>query len=142
MARCKATARKNTGNKVASKSDGSKGARKRRPTNNRRRVRTRSGRAWRTIRNIYRQQKLTSLSITRGPFSRVVRELANKQKQDVRWTKDALEALHCISESFLIQVFEDANLVAIHGKRITVMPRDFHLLKKLQPHRFGYEHDF
>ncbi len=136
MGRCKRTARKTVANKVKSKNQMSTTARAR--VNSRNRARRKKNKAWKTIRSIYKQQKITQLSIARRPFSRLVREVCNKQKADLRWKKDALEALQCASEAFLIQVFEDANLLAIHGKRITVMPRDIVLLKRLQPNRFRF----
>ena len=42
----------------------------------------------------------------------------------LRWTKGGLEALHEASEAYLSRLMEDANLLAIHARRITVQPRD------------------
>ena len=44
-----------------------------------------------------------------------------------RWAKGALDALHEASESYLVGMMEDANLLAIHAKRYTIQPRDIQL---------------
>lgn len=49
-----------------------------------------------------------------------------------RWRVDALEALQEASEDFLVGVMEDANLCAMHGKRITIMPKDIHLARRIR----------
>ena len=50
----------------------------------------------------------------------------------MRWQSSALLALQWAMEGFLIQAFDDSNLCAIHAKRITVMPKDLHLIRWLQ----------
>lgn len=49
-----------------------------------------------------------------------------------RWRVDALEALQEASEDFLVGVMEDANLCAIHAKRVTIMPKDIHLARRIR----------
>ena len=50
----------------------------------------------------------------------------------MRWQSSALLAVQWAMEGFLIQAFDDSNLCAIHAKRITVMPKDLHLIRQLQ----------
>ena len=45
-------------------------------------------------------------------------------KCPLRWTQGAIEAIHEGAESYMISLLEDANLLAIHARRITVQPRD------------------
>ena len=53
-------------------------------------------------------------------------------RQPLRWQSSALLALQWATEGFLVQAFDDSNLCAIHAKRITVMPKDLFLVKRLQ----------
>ena len=48
-------------------------------------------------------------------------------KCPMRWTKGALEALHEASENYMVGLMEDANLLAIHARRVTLQPRDIQL---------------
>ena len=85
-------------------------------------------------------QKTTHLLLRKLPFARLVREIAVKIKgiDDLRWQSRALEALQTAAEDFLIALFEDANLCAIHGKRVTIQVKDMQLAKRLRgPTAFG-----
>ena len=53
-------------------------------------------------------------------------------KCPLRWAKTALQALHSASEDFLTALFEDANLLAIHARRVTVQPRDIQLVRRIR----------
>ena len=48
-----------------------------------------------------------------------------------RWTVGAVDALHEASEDYLITLLEDANLLAIHAKCITLQPRDIQLARRI-----------
>ena len=48
-----------------------------------------------------------------------------------RWAKGAVDALHEASESYLVGMMEDANLLAIHAKRCTIQPRDIQLARHI-----------
>ena len=52
-----------------------------------------------------------------------------------RWCKGAIEALHEAAESYLIRLMEDANLLAIHARRVTIQPRDFELVRRIRGER-------
>ena len=74
---------------------------------------------------IRRYQQSTDLLIRKGPFGRLVREITqNETKFYGRYQAVAMVALQEASEAYLVGVFEDANLCAIHAKRVTVMKQD------------------
>ena len=49
----------------------------------------------------------------------------------VRFQSTALAALQEAAENFLVGLFEDVNLLAVHSKRVTVMPRDIRLALRI-----------
>ncbi len=53
-------------------------------------------------------------------------------KDDARFTKDALLTLQEAVEAYMVTVFEDANLCAVHAKRVTIMPKDIRLARRLR----------
>lgn len=81
------------------------------------------------LREIRRYQKTTDLLIRKLPFQRLVREIAQDYKTDLRFQSDALFALQEAAEAYLTHLFEDANLCAIHAKRVTIMPKDMQLAR-------------
>jgi histone H3/H4 len=90
------------------------------------------------LREIRKLQKTTGLLIPRLPFARVVREIAEKvQRSDelMRWQAEALEALQEAAEAYLVHLMEDANLCAIHAKRVTIMPKDIQLARRIRGYR-------
>ena len=84
------------------------------------------------LREIRQYQKSVNLLIPKLPFRRVVRELIQEYYRDLRIQETALQALHTAAEAYLVEVFEDANLCAIHGKRVTLLPRDIVLARRLR----------
>lgn len=93
----------------------------------------------RALMEIKHYQKTTHLLLRKGPFVRVVREVADKfyQHAELRWQATALLALQEAAEAFLVRLFEDANLCAIHAKRITVMPKDMQLARRIRGRHDG-----
>ncbi|KAI9524232.1 hypothetical protein NQZ68_019499 [Dissostichus eleginoides] len=79
------------------------------------------------LREIRRYQKSTELLIRKLPFQRLVREIAQDFKTDLRFQSSAVMALQESSEAYLVGLFEDTNLCAIHAKRVTIMPKDIQL---------------
>ena len=53
-------------------------------------------------------------------------------KCPLRWTKGALEALHEAAENYMVSLMEDANLLAIHARRVTLQPRDIQLARRIR----------
>lgn len=84
------------------------------------------------LRQIRQYQKSWDLVIPKLPFSRVVRSIVNSNGFiDFRITRDALLAIQEASEAYLVRLFDDANLCAIHAKRVTIMPKDMRLVIRL-----------
>lgn len=140
MARTKQTARKSTGGKAPRKHLASKAATKsaslpasaagggiKKPH------RYRPGTV--ALREIRRYQKSTELLIRKLPFQRLVREIAQEAKTDLRFQSAAIAALQEAAEAYLVGLFEDVNLCAIHAKRVTIMVRDIQLARRLRGER-------
>ena len=77
---------------------------------------------------------LLSPSVIRKlPFARLVREVQTSfANKEYRWAAGALLALQEAAEAHLVHLFEDANLCAIHGKRVTLMVRDLQLARRIR----------
>jgi len=86
-------------------------------------------------REIRRYQKSTELLIHKLPFQRLVREIAQDFKTDLRFQSSAVMALQEASEAYLVGLFEDTNLCAIHAKRVTIMHKDFQLARRIRGER-------
>ena len=84
------------------------------------------------LREIRRYQKSTELLIRRLPFQRLVREMAQNMKTELRFQASALSALQEASEAYLIGLFEDTNLCTLHAKRVTIMPKDIQLAQRIR----------
>ena len=89
----------------------------------------------RALREIHFYQKSTGLLLRRLPFLRLIREVAQDFKTDLRFTADAAYTLQCTSEDYLVRLFEDSNLCAIHAKRVTIMPKDIQLARRIRGER-------
>ena len=84
------------------------------------------------LREIRKFQKSTELLIRKLPFQKVVREIAGDFKSDLRFQSQAVLALQEASEAYLVGLFEDTNLCAIHAKRVTIMPKDMQLARRIR----------
>ena len=135
MARTKQTARKSTGGKAPRKQLAVKAARKSAPAVGgvRRPHRFRPGTV--ALREIRKYQKNTELLVRKLPFQRLVRELAQDFMTDLRFSSSAVLALQEATESYLVGLFEDSNLCAIHAKRVTIMPKDMQLARRIRGER-------
>lgn len=135
MARTKQTARKSTGGKAPRKQLASKAARKtsieaggvKRPH------RYRPGTV--ALREIRKYQKSTELLIRKLPFQRLVREISQDFKAELRFQTAAILALQEACEAYLVGLFEDTNLCAIHAKRVTIQPKDMQLARRVRGER-------
>ena len=135
MARTKQTARKSTGGKAPRKAYATKAARKAAPASGgvKKPYRYRPGTV--ALREIRRYQKSNDLLLRKLPFQRLVREIAQDFKSDLRFQSIAIMALQEACEAYLVGLFEDVNLCAIHAKRITIMPKDINLARRLRQER-------
>lgn len=94
------------------------------------------------LREIRRYQKSTDLLIAKLPFCRVVREIASEfvtgyysadqEIAGMRWQSHALMCLQEAAESYIVHLFEDVNLCAIHARRVTIMQRDMQLARRIR----------
>jgi histone H3 len=84
------------------------------------------------LREIRRYQKSSELLMRKLPFQRLVREIAQNFQDDLRFQSTAILALQEASEAYLVSLFEDTNLVAIHAKRVTIMPKDIQLARRIR----------
>ena len=135
MARTKQTARKSTGGKAPRKQLATKASRKSAPATGgvKKPHRYRPGTV--ALREIRRYQKSTDLLIRKLPFQRLVREIAQDYKQECKFQGSSILALQESSEAYLTGIFEDSNLCAIHAKRVTVMPKDMQLARRIRGER-------
>jgi len=131
-ARTKQTARKSTGGKAPRKQLATKAARKSAPGTGgvKKPHRYRPGTV--ALREIRKYQKSTDLLIRKLPFQRLVREIAQDFKTDLRFQGSGILALQEASEAYLVGLFEDSNLCAIHAKRVTIMPKDIQLARRIR----------
>ena len=87
------------------------------------------------LREIRKYQKSTELLIRKLPFQRLVREIAQDYKTDLRFQSSAVMALQEAAEAYLVALFEDTNLCAIHARRVTIMPKDVQLARRIRKER-------
>jgi len=135
MARTKQTARKSTGGKAPRKQLASKAARKSAPSTGGVKKPHRYKPGTVALREIRRYQKSTELLIRKLPFQRLVREIAQDFKSDLRFQSSAIGALQESVEAYLVSLFEDTNLCAIHAKRVTIQSKDIQLARRLRGER-------
>ncbi|KAL2498866.1 histone H3.3 [Abeliophyllum distichum] len=124
-----------TGGKAPRKQLATKAARKSAPTTGgvKKPHRYRPGTV--ALREIRKYQKSTELLIRKLPFQRLVREIAQDFKTDLRFQSHAVLALQEAAEAYLVGLFEDTNLCAIHAKRVTIMPKDIQLARRIRGER-------
>ena len=94
------------------------------------------------LREIRRYQKCTNCLIKRSPFQKLIREISQEYRVcpdgpgtpsiHVRFQSTAIAALQEAAENFIVGLFEDVNLLAVHAKRVTVMPRDIRLALRIR----------
>jgi len=135
MARTKQTARKSTGGQVPRKHLATKAARKSVAATGgvKKPHRYRPGTV--ALREIRRYQKSTDLLIKKAPFFRLVKEITQNFKVDIKFQSLAVLALQEAAEAYLVGIFEDTNLCAIHAKRVTIMPKDIQLARRIRGER-------
>lgn len=135
MARTKLAARKTVGNKVPRK-ELSKSIKKPAISTGGLKKSHRFKPGTVALREIRKYQKTTELLIRRSPFQKLIREIAQEYKTELRFQANAVLALQEAAESYIVNLFEDSNLCAIHAKRVTVMPKDIQLARKIRGEYF------
>eukprot|EP00871_Galdieria_phlegrea_P005684 jgi/Galph1/6116/GphlegSOOS_G4666.1 len=105
----------------------------------------------RALMEIRKYQKSTDLLIRKLPFARLVKEITQHYHHELRWQVEAVLALQTSAEDYLVGLLEvsirvvdnmaqaeclkDANLCAIHAKRVTIMPKDMQLARRIRGYR-------
>jgi len=88
---------------------------------------------------IRQYQKSTDLLVPKLPFSRLVREVANKVAGDripgIRFHRNALQCIQHATEAYFVQLFEDTQLLACHANRVTIMAKDMKLAIRIRGDR-------
>lgn len=130
MARTKQTARKSTGGKAPRGDNLTLAKKSIMPSGEKKKHRYRPGTV--ALREIRRYQKSTDLLIRKLPFQRLVRGISEDLRGGYRWERSALAALQEAAEAYLVGLFEDTNLCAIHAKRITILPKDMQLARRIR----------
>ena len=102
------------------------------PAPRRRRAR-RGVAALRAIR--YYQKQSSCLLIPRASFQKLVRVLSQDFFSGTRFTKGAFILLQYAVENYMVGLFEDAQLGAIHGRRVTIYPKDIQLARRIRRER-------
>jgi len=88
------------------------------------------------LREIRRYTSSTELLIRKLPFQRLVREVADSIQPGFRFQSSAILALQESTEAYLVELFQDTNLCAIHAKRLTIMPKDIQLARRIRGERY------
>ena len=86
------------------------------------------------LREIRRYQKSTKLLIRKAPFNHLVQEIVQDEQCvgcQMRVSPAAVSALQEVAEAYLVLLFEDTNLCAIHVKPVTIMPKDIQLVRRI-----------
>ena len=94
------------------------------------------------LREIKRYQKSTECLIKRSPFQKLIWEISQEYhicsqgpgtpSMQVRFQSTAIAALQEVAKNFIGGLFEDVNLLAVHAKRVTVMPSDIRLALRIR----------
>ena len=90
----------------------------------------------RALMEIRQYQKSTELLIRKAPFARTVCEICMDTSvcswgAQIRWQANALIALQEASEAYLVNLFSNTNLAAIHAKWVTIQPKDIHIVRRI-----------
>ena len=83
------------------------------------------------LREVRRYQKNTDLLLRKLPFQRLVREIAQDYKSDVHMQSTAMLALQEAAEAYMVGLFQDTNICALHAKRVTIT-KDMPLARRIQ----------
>ena len=87
------------------------------------------------LQDIRHFQKTSALLIGKLPFQRLVREIAQDFKTDLWFQSAVILCLQEAAEAYLVRLFDDANLCAIHARRVTIMPKNILLARQIRGER-------
>ena len=139
MPKSKVAAKAKAASKMPGKVKGSKAIKKAAPAEggmkDRKKLRYKTGTV--TLREVKRYQKTTDMLLPRASFQRLVRSITMDMDHSLRFQSQALHALQEASEAYIVGLFEDTNLCAIHAKRMTVMKKDMDLARRIRGDRMN-----
>lgn len=87
------------------------------------------------LREIRKYQKSTDMLLRKLPFQRLVRQIAADFKNDLRFQSTAILALQEATEAYLVGLFEDTNMCALHARRVTIQVKDMRLARRIRGER-------
>ena len=137
MPKTKTAAKAKASKKMPSKSSKSKAVKKSAPAaggmKDRKKMRWRPGTV--ALREVKKYQKGVANLLPRAPFQRLVRSIVTDMDHELRFQSAALQALQEASEAYIVGIFEDTNLCAIHANRKTTMKKDMDLARRIRGDR-------
>ena len=77
-------------------------------------------------------QKNWGLILSKAAFARLVREVVDDVKTGMRWQSSAILVLQEGTEAYIVGLYGDVVLEAIHGRRVTIMPKDMHIVQRIR----------
>jgi histone H4 len=80
----------------------------------------------------YQKQGGHCFLIPKLPFSRLIREIAQDFKNDLRFSRGSMMILHIDVENYLVNLFRDAILQTIHAKRVRIQPKDLQMALRMR----------
>jgi len=89
------------------------------------------------LKEIRKYQQSTELLMRKLPFQRIIKEIVKKLNDELRLQSTAILALQEAAEAFLVGLFEDTNLCALHAGRVTITPKDMKLATRLRGDKFN-----
>ena len=84
------------------------------------------------LREIRKYQRSTDSIVPRAPLQRIIKEISGKYMPDARYSIGAIEAVHQCIEAYMVGLFEDTGLCAVHARRKTIMTRDMRLARRIR----------
>ena len=84
------------------------------------------------LREIRKYQRSTDSIVPRAPLQRIIKEITGKYMPDARYSIGAIEAVHQCIEAYMVGLFEDTGLCAVHARRKTIMTRDMRLARRIR----------
>merc|ERR1712032_265166 len=87
------------------------------------------------LREVKKYQKSVNNLLPRASFQRLVRNIVSDMDHDLRFQSAALYALQEATEAYIVGVFEDTNLCAIHANRKTILKKDMELARRIRGDR-------
>jgi histone H3/H4 len=84
------------------------------------------------LKEIHFEQRQTDLIIDPKSMKMLIKEIGQDFKDDLRFDDDAFEAIQTAAEAYLIEVFGDANRVAIDAELTHIAPKHMQVAKRIK----------